>query len=254
MKRKLISILMVLLLCLPLVTSVSALEIAFLEDGNSVYDEADLLSSSEEERIAGVLEDLSREYAAQIVIVTVSELDSDPDIFVENLYDTMGFGYGDDHDGILLLVCMDPREYRILPNGAANNAIGSREIDAIGNAIVSDLSDGDYTDAFVEFADQCAYYLDGHINGFPFNFGRTLITALGIGILAGVIVAFVLKGQLKSVRSRYHANDYVKPGSMQLTVHSDLFLYRNITKTRKANNQNSSGSGGSSRSVGGGSF
>jgi uncharacterized protein len=176
----------------------------------------------------------------------------DIDEFLGYLYDEMEFGYGDNHDGVLLLVCMDPREYRILSNGFAGEAIDSGDIDDIGDAIVSDLSDGNYAAAFDEFADQCDYYLGGFINGFPFNFGKNLLICLVIGIIAGVVVAFILKGQLKTVRKQNQANVYVKPGSMQVSVHNDFFLYRDVTRTKK---QSSSSSGsGSSRSTGGGSF
>ena len=76
--------------------------------------------------------------------------------------------------------------------------------------------------------------------------------ALGIGIVAGVVVAMVLKGQLKSVRKQNQANVYVKPGSMKLTASNDFFLYRTVDRRKKESS--SSGSSGSSRSVGGGSF
>ena len=145
------------------------------------------------------------------------------------------------------------REYRILSNGFAGVAIDGGDIDAIGEAIVPDLSDGNYADAFDTFVDQCSYYLDGHLNGFPFNFGKNLMIALVIGIVAGVIVAFVLKGQLKTVRKQNQANVYVKQGSMNITAQRDLFLYRDVTRSKKSSS-NGSSSGGSSRSSGGGTF
>ena len=107
-------------------------------------------------------------------------------------------------------------------------------------------------DAFSAFADQCAYYLDGYLNGFPFNFGKNLIVAIIIGVVAGVAVALVLKKQLKSVRQQKQANVYIKSGSMQITKSRDLFLYREVSRTKKASSD-SSGSG-SSRNVGGGKF
>ena len=219
-----------------------------------LYDEADLLNDAEEASLEKKLADISGTYNAQIVVCTIASMDGgDIDRFDDYLYDTMGFGYGENLDGVLLLVCMDPREYRILSNGFAGVAIDSGDIDAIGGVIVSDLSDGNYSAAFGEFADRCAYYLDGHLNGFPFNFGKNLLVALVIGILAGLIVAFSLKGQLKTVRKQNQANVYVKPGSMQVTVSNDLFLYRNVTRTKKESKSSSSNSG-SSRSSGGGSF
>lgn len=218
-----------------------------------VFDEADLLSDSEEITLTEKLMDVSHSYNAQILVATIDSMDGgDIDEFLELVYDEMGFGYGENHDGVLLLVCMDPREYRILSNGFAGEAIDSGDIDSIGDVIVSDLSDGNYAAAFDKFADQCDYYLDGHLNGFPFNAGKNLLICLIIGIVAGVVVALILKGQLKTVRKQNQANVYVKPGSMQVTVRNDFFLYRDVTRTKKESS-NSSGSG-SSRSTGGGSF
>ena len=218
-----------------------------------VFDDADLLSDEEELALTEKLSEISGTYNAQIVVCTINSMDGgDIDEFLEYIYDYMEFGYGENRDGVLLLVCMDPREYRILSNGFAGVAIDSGDIDSIGDVIVSDLSDGDYTAAFDAFADQCGYYLDGYINGFPFNFGKNLLICLIIGIVAGVVVAFVLKGQLKTVRKQNQANVYVKSGSMQVTVHNDFFLYREVSKSKKESSS-SSGSG-SSRSTGGGSF
>ena len=259
MKRKVISAALILILVLCLIMAVPAFASSDTSSAEEylLYDEADLLSDAEEAALSQKLLTVSHEHGAQIIVVTLSALESgDVDGFVEYLYDEMEFGYTEYHDGVLLFVCMDPREYRILSNGFAGNAITSGEIDAIGNAIVSDLSAGDYAGAFDEFADRCDYYLDGYLNGYPFNFGKNLLIALAIGILAGLLVAFSLKAQLKSVRKQDQANDYVKSGSMNVTVRRDLFLYRTVSRTKKeSSSSGSSGSGSrSSRSVGGGSF
>lgn len=257
MKRKIVSLFLALALLLSMAVTVFAApdSEAVYTEGRLVYDEADLLSGAEEAELNAKLQTVSRAYNAQIVVATVASAEgTDVDFLVEYLYDNMGFGYGTGKDGVLLLVCMDPREYRILSNGFASAAISGSEIGNIGEAIVSDLSDGDYGDAFEEFAEQCDYYLNGYLNGFPFDAGENLLIALVIGIVVGVIVAFVLKGQLKSVRRQNQANVYVKPGSMHITAHHDLFLYRNITRTKKASSSSSGSRSGSSRSVGGGSF
>ena len=246
MIRRIISAFLILALCI-----FPAISVCAASDQN-VYDDADLLNRTEELRLSEKLQEISRQYNAQIVVMTVSSTYVNTDIFAENIYDSMDIGYGDARDGVLLLVCMDVREYRILSNGFAGAAIAPGDIDSIGDAIVSDLSAGSYATAFDEFADQCAYYLDGYINGFPFNFRTNLTICLILGVVIGVIVAFVLKGQLKTVRKQNQANAYVQSGSMHVTVRSDLFLYRNISRTRKASS-NSSGSR-SSRNIGGGRF
>lgn len=242
----------------------ASLQLTFLDDGSEdgepaednllVWDEAELLNETEVAQLNSKLESISKKYKAEIRVVTLSSMDGgDIDEFLEYLYDESGFGYGENHDGVLLVVCMDPREYRILSNGFAGEAITSGDIDAIGEAFKSDLSDGNYADAFDTFADKCEYYLDGHSNGFPFNTGKNLLICLGIGLVVALIVTGIWKNQLKSVRKQSAANAYVKAGTMQITQSGDFFMYRNVTKTQKQSSS-SSGSSGSSRSTGGGSF
>ena len=151
---------------------------------------------------------------------------------------------------------MESREYSILCNGSAANAIDPDTRDEIGDTVASYLSDGDYAEAFLTFADRCEYYLDGYENGFPFPFGKRLLTALVVGIVVGLIVVAILAAQLKSVHKKNQARDYVKAGSMRLTLSNDIFLYRNVQRTKKESSS-SSGSGsrsGGSRHVGGGKF
>ena len=248
--KKLCSMMLVLVLVLSMAVSVSA------ATDRVVYDDADLLTAQEEATLSGRLSGLSGTYNAQIVVATIpSAQGNDVDTVLNYLYDNAGFGYGENFDGVLLLVCMDPREYRILSNGYCGTAINTGAIDDIGNAIVSDLSGGDYAEAFGGFADKCEYYLDGYLNGFPFDFGISIGIALLIGVLVGQIVGKVLKGQLKTVHRVNQAKNYVKPGSMNLQTQNDVFLYRDIRRTPKPRDNNTrSSSGGSSRSVGGGSF
>ena len=253
MKKKVLSVLLLLALCLMMALPVFAKTLVI---DLTVLDQANLLTQTEKSDLVANLRQISQTYGAQVVIITLpSSEGADVEDLIEDIFDSYDLGYGQRHDGILLLVCMDPREFCILTNGAANDAIGDWEIEKICDAMVSDMSDGNYYDAFETFIVRCDYYLDGHINGFPFDWGKSLAIALVIGLVAGLITAFCLKAQLKSVRGQHQADAYVKQGSMQLTDRRDLFLYRHITRTKKESNNNSSRSGGgSSRSVGGRSF
>ena len=260
MNRKIFSMFFAVVLSFSLVMS-GAVEV-FANDarepGKQVLDEADLLTDSEEASLNDRLYAISEAYQAEVIVATISSLNGESvDEFVEELYDGMNFGYGSERDGVLLLVCMDPREYRILSNGFAAEAITPEYIESIGDWIVSYLSDGDYASAFGEFANECEYYLNGYINGFPFSVFGTLILALGIGLLVGLITVVVWWVQLKSVYQQDRAKIYVKPGSMQLTRKNDIFLYRNVSRIKKETNESSSSSSrssGSSRNVGGGKF
>ena len=246
MKQRILTILLALLICTGMLLSVCAEEMA-------VFDEADLLSASEEAKLAEKLTEVSKSYQTQLVVVTVDAVDDgNVERYLNRMYDEMGFGYGQAHDGVLLLVCMHPRECRILCNGIAHHAIGTSGIDAILDEIIPDLSDGEYADAFARFADACEIYLDGHVNGYPFRAGENLSISLIIGLVIALVVVLILRGQLKSVRKQNQAHSYMKPGSMHLNICSDIFLYRNVTRTKKETS--SSHGGGSSRSTGGRSF
>ena len=248
MKRKIISMLVVLLLCLSMTVPASA------EIGAHVFDNAGLLTEVDGQALADKLADISEKHEAEIVITTLASLNgSDIEQFLHYTYDAMEMGYGKNHDGVYLLVCMDIGQWRILANGYAGEVINSEAITAIGEIIVPELSAANYTEAFNAFADQCDHYLGGYRGSSPFDVGKGLIIALAIGIVAGLIAVFVLKGQLKTVYKQNQANNSVKQGSMKVTVANDLYLYREVSRTKKESS-NKSSSSGSSRSTGGGSF
>lgn len=250
MMKKLFAFLLALVMCMGLAVFASA-----EHGGEFVLDAAALLTEPEVSTLDRKLEHLSRIYNVQIVILTVDSLNGrDIDEYVEYAYDTLELGYGEDRDGVLLLISMDIREFRILSNGLAADAIGMGAIEDMTDRVTPALSDGDYAEAFDIFADRCEYYLDGYINGFPFRAGRNLVICLIIGLVIGLIVASVLKGQLKTVRRQERADVYVRQGSMHIDRSMDLFLYRTVTKTPKPQNNSSSSRGGSSRHVGGGRF
>jgi uncharacterized protein len=76
-----------------------------------------------------------------------------------------------------------------------------------------------------------------------------------VGLIVALIVILILRGQLKSVRYRAAASDYIKPGSMKVTVSRDMFLYRTVSRRPRPKSNSSSGfSGGSRGSRGSGRF
>jgi len=88
-------------------------------------------------------------------------------------------------------------------------------------------SDDDYTDSSITPEER----LNAHL----ISAGISLALAFGI---PGIVVA-VWTGQLKSVKPKDFACDYIRQGSMMLTLQRDIFLYRNVTKIRKTQNNNS---------------
>jgi len=248
MTKKFLSVIFVLFVYL----SVSVT--AFAEgDMPRLYDSADLLTDSEESSLQSRIDEVSEKYKVEVIIATVETVgDYTADEFVESYYDINDYGYGETRDGVLLLVSMEERDYRILSNGLGADAISPDDIEDIGDAIVSSLSDGYYADAFNTFIDECEYQIDGEINGFPFKFMKNLLISLAIGLVIALIVTGSMRSKLKSVKKKAAATEYTKPGSMKVTYSTDFFLYRVVDRQKKESS--SSGSSGSSRNVGGGKF
>lgn len=248
--KRIVTLLLALALCLTMAVQVSAARMPRLVDA------ADLLTDSQEAELLERLDTVSAELQADVVIVTLESCGGhSADQVIEAFYDEYDYGFGGNRDGVMLLLSMAERDYRILSNGFAADAITMSEIDEIGEHIVEELSAGEYMEAFMEFTSLCKYEIEGERNGFPFNFGLSLGVSAAIGIAVALIATGIMRSKLKSVRSQTGAREYAKPGSMKLTRSSDLFLYRTLNRRRKPQQSSGSrGGGGGGRNVGGGKF
>lgn len=246
--KRLISVFLALMLCVMLTISVSAAQMPRLVDG------ADLLTDYEEADLLARLDDASDYLQADIVIITLESCGGySADHVINAFYDQNDYGFGVNRDGVMLLLSMAERDYRILCNGFAATAITPSERDEIGEYIVDDLSAGAYYDAFGEFLEQCKWEIDGERNGYPFEFDVSLGVSVLIGLITAVVATGIMRSKLKSVRSQTGAREYAKPGSMKMTQSSDRYLYRTVNRIRKPQESSSShGSSGGFRSGGGG--
>ena len=71
-----------------------------------------------------------------------------------------------------------------------------------------------------------------------FNFGKTLLIALVIGLIVAAIAVGSMASKLKTVSQRREANDYVTKGSLKMQVCRDNYLYKK-TERRPRAQQNS---------------
>ena len=250
MMKRIVTLILTLVLCLALAAQVSAAQLPRLVDA------ADLLNDIHEAELLDRLDRVSEELQTDVVIVTMDSCGGySADEVIESLYDEYGYGIGPNRDGVMLLLSMAERDYRIHSEGYAADAITMGDIDDIGEHIVEELSDGAYMEGFMEFVSLCEYELEEERNGLPFNFGMSLMISLVIGFAVAFIATGIMRSQLKSVRSRSGAKEYTKPGSMQLTRSGDLFLYQTVER-RYSPRERSSGSGsrGGGGNTGGGKF
>lgn len=252
MKKRLLALLLVLVLCACTVITTLAAE----EKAPCLLDLAQLLTEEEAAALEAKLIAIAEKFNVEVAIVTMPTCEGeDHGAYAKSIYQECGYGLGENKDGILLLIDMDEenRGWYIYGKALGADAMTNSEIDAVGEDMTPYLKDGKYADAFDTFAERCEERIDIAINGEPFDPVWTLIVALAVALLLALIITGIMKGQLKSVRSQRAAANYVRKGSLNVTESYEIFLYRTVEKREKPKSS-SSESSGSGESGGGGSF
>jgi len=265
MKNNLNILLMLLSMLFVLTVSVNAADLPL------VYDEADLLTDSEESALIAELESISDDTNMDVVVALVNSTgELSPMEYADDFFDYNGYGRGADRDGLVLLISMEQSDWWISTRGYAITAFTDAGIEYIGEQVTPYLSEGEYAAALNEFAAQCDTFIaqaktgdpfDTHnLPKEPFNPLMALVIALIAGFIIGKIYTGKLKGQLKTVRKQTAASGYVRNGSLNVTNSNDFFLYRNISRTAKESSSSDGGSSthksssGASHGGGGGKF
>lgn len=235
MKRRIVSVLALLSLCLLLVTPVFAEseQLPRLIDTLYVFDD------EEYEALRTRLDEISARYDFEVLIVTTDTLaGGTATSYADDLFDYAYELTGE--DGILLLLYFsdEGNEYAYSTSGSGLEIFDDSAMDALDDAFLPALREHAYYDACNDFIDACDDILAGP--GF-FSFG-TLLLALVVGIVLAFIIVSVWKGKLKTVRAQTAATSYLREGSMVLTQNRDLYLYRNVTRTAKPKSNSGSNS------------
>ena len=228
-------------------------QVVFCAYGTKTYlaDDAQLLNAQEAAKMEELLSAASEKWNVDIVVHTTDSLYGKSAMhYTDDYYDY--HGYSD--DGVILMVSMTERQWWISTAGKCIDIINA---DSMGKRFTAELSTGYYYDAFTAFLDGCEIAMDSGY--YPSASAEPqsaipLLVCVVFGIVVGLIVVLIMKGQLKTVRSQPCADNYVRQGSLQLRQCTDMFLYQNTTRRPKPQNNNRSGGhiGSSGRSHGGG--
>lgn len=235
-----------------------------------VLDMAELLTASERQALLEQLDEISARQRLDVVVATTQRLNgASAQDCADDLYDQCGFGYGAQHDGVLLLISLEDREWHISTCGYGITVFTDAGIAYIGKQIKPDLSDGNYAAAFERFAALCDEFAGQAHSGAPYDKGTLprgplsplwIPACLVIGFVIAALVVGNMKGKLKSVRAQAAADSYFRDGSLNISECRDIYLYHTVQRTEKPRNDSSSGSSthtsssGTTHGGGGGSF
>ena len=271
MKRKLICLFLSIVLIFTMSLTAAASESLY-----RIVDDAGLLDTAEDSALEEKARLLREEYEMDIVILTVNSLDGmTPQEYADDYYDGHGYGCGENASGVLLLLSIEERDWYISTRGEAVYALTDFGIQQLGEEMVSVLGVS-YYGGFNYFLDALPEYFDAYKNGAPIDgyadysgdyyhgdqeeivyyeeeLSPSFLLSLIIGVLTSGITVLIMRFSMNTKRPQRCATAYMQHNSFQLRQKQDLFLYRNVTKSRRQENKSSGGGGGSSvhRSSGG---
>lgn len=234
-----------------------SLTVAFASAESSlplVIDNADVLTFEEEEYLEEKCEAFREEYSADMVILTVTDLEGkDSESFTEDFYYDYGYGADYDNSGIICMYCIDSsgsRDLYIKTFGTVYDNVDDETVYDILYEMKDSIVDGNTAAAFEEYISMAESEMKPDSPVFMF------ILCLGAGIVIGIIITMIMASGNKSVKMNRDASVYARHDTFNVTVHNDVFCRSRVITTPKPKPKNtssgSSRSGSSGRSGGGG--
>lgn len=231
-------------------------------------DSASTLTSSEKILLISMLDEISTKQNCDIAIVTIDDLDGKtPQQYADDYYDYNNYGLGENKDGILLLISTNSRDWYISTHGFGITAFTDAGINYIGKQISTYLSKNDYCRAFETYANLCDSFINKAKKSNPYDLHNLPKEPLGwiwipisltVGILISFLITAAMKSQLKNIKNKYKAVQYVKKNSLDITDKRELFLFSKIDRHAKVPKNSAStvhtSSSGNKHGGGGGKF
>lgn len=139
------------------------------QDAPRVVDDADIFTDDEERQLEEKIAETATKNGADIVIFTdVSTHGLSRSVYAADFYDFSGYGYGEEHDGFCLFICMDPNA-----RGGWCCVTGSRprelytedNANELDDVLYEYLGDGEYFEGVYDWIGNIGTLLD---KGVPF--------------------------------------------------------------------------------------
>ena len=213
------------------------------ETQSRIVDYASVLSEYELEKLNSLADSTSNQYRCDVAVVFAESTNGEKiQTFADDLYDYNGYGYGNEADGIMLVIAVSDREYATVTSGYGMTAATGSALDYLEESFVDDLSANNWADAALSFITACGEVLynakyEQQNNSQPrqteLNPIRLIPINIVIGLVIGFIVVEIMKSKHKSVSKKTEASDYLRNGSFKLTYTNDRFVRSQVNRIKK---------------------
>lgn len=241
----------------------------FAEEQFRLQDLAKIFDGLERQELNKSLDVVSYKHKVDVTVCFTNSLEGKTLAnYAEELYEKDEFGYGENKDGVMLLISFEKNEWYVATRGYAIQAFTDTGIRYIGEKIKPDLADGYYYDVVDTYIAICDQFITDARNGNPYG-GSTektdadeeksllpppmwILISIGAGLVVALIVVGRMKKKLKTVNMQSEANSYLRNGSLNITESNDIFLYSNVTRSAKSKNDSNTHESSSGNTYGGG--
>lgn len=231
-----------------------------------VYDRADILTDSEEEKLREYIAEKEAQYKADFVILTFSQpvegqealdygcrstdWESNMTDIADDFWDEMGYGYNKDFEGDGSILIDNRYEGQrgewLASSGKVEDALSVSAVEKVLYA-VDDYYDSDPCKAYMRYIDKVCSYLDG---------GRVKLGGayyLGAFVVSLIIAGIYASSHLGTNRAQdtTAVNAYVAGGEPEIRDQRDDLIRKNVVKRVIQTDSGSSGGGGHSGGGGG---
>lgn len=236
-----------------------ALSITVFAENPCVDDSAGLFTADEIASIEERVKDVIAETGVDIVIVTARDVKGKTSqAYADDYFDYNGYGKGEEHNGILLLINMEHRQLHISQRGSGTYFFDDSRTQETLDKITPLVSAGNYDGAVNLFLDDVSSFYKAGVRYENGGYGPqnreekttkeiavTVIVCLLIGAAAGGIACAVVvaKYKMKVGGYKYPFRD---KGSLILVQKSDVFTGRHVTKQKIQDDNHRGPTGGSS--------
>lgn len=208
-----------------------------------VIDQAGMLSQKTVTELTDEIRQIADQYRFDVVILNIDGIANYTTYdFAADYYDYGGYGYGENHDGIMLLIVTSTRDYFIMNTGSAEKIFSDSELTKIENEILPLLGKNNYDAAEKKFVEMVENRLEAATP--EGRAGRLLPILTAVGAGSGAIATGAMRSGMKSVRKKKGAANYIKDGSFRLHTTQDIYLYTTTTRQRIQTQSGGSHSGG----------
>lgn len=268
--KRILHIFTALMLCSLSITPLS------IHAGSDVYisDTYGVLSQAEVDQLNAQAQQISDQYQFGVYAHILYDDASYDDIwgYIERYYAEQDLGYGNTSDGILFLITQSSQggSYDIYIPAASNQSYFTIDgLEDIQDDAEEGLFEHDYykaIDTFLDKTEEHLAYYNQHdypwssaTEGAVYYDAETGRSVSGFAVAAGIIIPFVGACIVVAVNASKHrtkhtatdAAEYIPSyGQLQLTRHTDMYLYRTQSRTKIHHEESHDGGGGFSSSGG----